>query len=47
MLSSVQSVNYGNCVRICMVCGLESLAARVRAGPPVPTDVNFPTLSDL
>jgi len=33
MVSSVQRVN-GNYVRICMLCGLESLAAHVTAGPP-------------
>ena len=47
MVSCVQRVN-GNYVRICMACGLESLAAySVRAGSPVPTGFNLPTLSDL
>jgi len=45
MVSSVQRM-HGNYVRICMVCGLESLAAHARAGPAVPTEFNLPTLSD-
>ena len=43
MISSVQRVN-GNYVRICMLCGLESLAARVTVGP---AEFNLPTPPDL
>ena len=49
MVSSVQRMNVTvlGSVSLCIVCGLESLAARVRARPPIPTEFNLPSLSDL
>jgi len=49
MVSSVQRMNVTvlRSVSLCIVCGLESLAAHVKARPPIPTEFNLPTLSDL